>query len=118
MGFLGTETVYSLGGSSPPTHSIITTLARSYIKHRREDLEDGHFAACPPSPVLLKQLAGISRQRCVIITGLVIIVGMAKRRYKRCVNYVVCVQGTQTWSQGTEMSRRLNDRHIPRFNIP
>lgn len=76
------ETVYSLSGSSPSSHSIITTLARSYIKHRREDLEDGHFAACLPSPVLLTQLAGISSQRCLIITGLVIIVGMAKRHYK------------------------------------
>jgi len=76
------ETVYSLSGSPTPSHSIITTLARSYIKHRREDLEAGHFAAFPPSPVLLTHLAGISRQRCLIITGLVIVVGMAKRHYK------------------------------------
>jgi hypothetical protein len=82
MRVLGTETVYSLSGSPPPSHSIVTTLARSYIKHRREDLEVGHFAACTPGPGLLTQLAGIPRQRCLIITGIVIIVGMAKRSYE------------------------------------
>lgn len=81
MGFLGTGNSVFVKWFASPFHSIITTLARSYIKHRREDLEDGHFAACPPSLVLLTQLVGVSRRRCLIITSLVI-VGMAKRRYK------------------------------------
>lgn len=94
MGFLGTGNSVFVKWFVPPSHSIITTLARSYIKHRREDLEDGHFAVCPSRPLLLTQLAGISRQRCLIITGLVIIVGMQNIIIKMCQLCGFCPRNT------------------------
>jgi hypothetical protein len=47
-----------------------------YQKLEREDLDIGHFVSRSRDP------AAVPRQRCLIITDIVIVAGMAKHRYK------------------------------------